>query len=427
MKKIFTTISTFCVVALAWAGSADLTFNHLFTIDAATDPAPSYFAAADMRSCAVFENNLFIANKSGLVHVLDATTGEYIRDLDNTGIWGGDITLSDIKCLEDGTVVASNCRLTVTDAATLKVYYWDDLEAAPKELINYGVDKLTPPNGNAKISVRAFDYIGTIELGNYYAITSDCAIDNVYVIKIPVTNGTPGDPVFYSVGGYPSTTSARIRVDADESGFWFTNKGESYYYTFDSTSICKYYNQTGNKKYTNAFEQFSIGNTPYYATVDYLDGSIGTITNPLVSIYTYESWGRWGSSGKTLVSSQPESGLVSSARNINFFDGLAIRTLANNEKAIYMVSPLSGITAFTVTDPTVSPTAIEENNLQSAKVYAANGRIMVETTAGEAIEVYTVTGQLIVRTVAEDGVTALEAGKGVAIVKVGNQAHKVIL
>ena len=92
-----------------------------------------------------------------------------------------------------------------------------------------------------------------------------------------------------------------------------------------------------------------------------------------------------------------------------------------------MVSPLSGITAFTVTDPTVSPTAIEENSLQSAKVYAANGRIMVETTAGEAIEVYTVTGQLIARTVAEDGVTVLEAGKGVAIVKVGNQAHKVIL
>lgn len=427
MKKIFTTISTFCVVALAWAGSADLTFNHLFTIDTATDPAPSYFEAANMRSCAVFENNLFVANRNGKVHVLDATTGEYLRDLDATGIWGGDITLTDIKCLEDGTVVASNCRVTVTDAATLKVYYWDDLEAAPKELINYGVDKLTPPNGNAKINVRAFDYIGTIELGNYYAITSDCTKDNVYVIKIPVTNGTPGDPVFHAVGGSATETSARIRVDADETGFWFTAKGKSYYYKFESASACTYNNATASKKYSNAFETFSIGDTNYYVTVDYLDTGSGAITTPFVALYTYEKWGLWSTTGQTLVSSQPEGGLTSSGGNTNFFDGLAVRTLANNEKAIYMVSPLSGITAFTVTDPTVSPTAIEENSLQSAKVYAANGRIMVETTAGEAIEVYTVTGQLIARTVAEDGVTALDAGKGVAIVKVGNQAHKVIL
>ena len=427
MKKIFTAISTLCFTALAWAGANDLTFTQLFSIDTSTPNPPSYFVGADMRSCAVFENNLFIANKSGLVHVLDATTGEYIRDLDNTGIWGGDITLSDIKCLEDGTVVASNCRLTVTDAATLKVYYWDDLEAAPKELINYGVDKLTLPNGSAKVNIRAFDYVGSIESGNLYAITADAAIDAVYVIQIPVTDGTPGDPVFHAVGGYAAETSARIRVDADETGFWFTAKGQSYYYKFESASACTYYNATASKKYSNAFETFSIGDTNYYVTVDYLDTGSGTITTPIVALYTYEKWGRWSTTGQALVSSQPEGGLTSSGRNDNFFDGLAIRTLANNEKAIYMVSPLSGITAFTVTDPTVSPTAIEENSLQSAKVYAANGRIMVETTAGEAIEVYTVTGQLIARTVAEDGVTVLEAGKGVAIVKVGNQAHKVIL
>ena len=428
MKKIFTTISTFCVVALAWAGSADLTFNHLFTIDAETDPAPSYFVAADMRSCAVFENNLFVANRSGKVHVLDATTGEYLRDLDATGIWGGDITLTDIKCLEDGTVMASNCRVTATDAGTFKVYYWDDLSAAPKVLIDYGVDKLTLPNGSAKVSIRAFDYVGSIESGNLYAITADAAINAVYVIQIPVTDGTPGDPVFHAVGGSAAETSARIRVDADETGFWFTAKGKSCYYKFESASACTYYNTTASKAYSNAFETFNIGDTNYYVTVDYLDASSsGTITTPIVALYTYEKWGRWSTTGQALVSSQPEGGLTSSERNTNFFDGLAIRTLANNEKAIYMVSPLSGITAFTVTDPTVSPTAIEENSLQSAKVYAANGRIMVETTAGEAIEVYTVTGQLIVRTVAEDGVTALEAGKGVAIVKVGNQAHKVIL
>ena len=61
-------------------------------------------------------------------------------------------------------------------------------------------------------------------------------------------------------------------------------------------------------------------------------------------------------------------------------------------------------------------------------VYANNGKVYINTTAGNEIEIYNVTGQRIANTIATEGLNAVSVdASSVILVKVGNKVHKVVM
>lgn len=65
---------------------------------------------------------------------------------------------------------------------------------------------------------------------------------------------------------------------------------------------------------------------------------------------------------------------------------------------------------------------------QTAKVWVANGKIMVEAAAGEAIEIYNAIGQKLVSRIASESLNEIDLySKGVHLVKVSNRVARVLL
>ena len=73
-------------------------------------------------------------------------------------------------------------------------------------------------------------------------------------------------------------------------------------------------------------------------------------------------------------------------------------------------------------------TGLSKATLTDATAWTANGKVMLNATAGEVIEVYNVAGQKVVSRLATDGLNEVAVQlRGVAIVKIGNRISKVVL
>lgn len=74
------------------------------------------------------------------VNVIDAMTGEFVKQLDVTGIDGGTHKTSSVQVADNnGSSVVLVANLAMNANAHLKVYAWTDLDAAPAEALDYTI------------------------------------------------------------------------------------------------------------------------------------------------------------------------------------------------------------------------------------------------------------------------------------------------
>ncbi len=88
------------------------------------------------RNMAFGDGKLYVVDATnGVVKVLKAQTAEHIKDLDMTGVSGGALKLVDVAFV-DGKLIGTNIAMTSNDSfKTLKVYIWDNDDAAPRVLL----------------------------------------------------------------------------------------------------------------------------------------------------------------------------------------------------------------------------------------------------------------------------------------------------
>ena len=88
------------------------------------------------RNMAFGDGKLYVVDAAnGVVKVIKAQTAEHIKDLNMTGVSGGALKLVDVAYV-DGKIIATNIALATNDAMkTLKVYIWDNDDAAPRVLL----------------------------------------------------------------------------------------------------------------------------------------------------------------------------------------------------------------------------------------------------------------------------------------------------
>ena len=91
---------------------------------------------SNYRNMAFGAGKLYVVDASnGVIKVIKAQTAEHLYDLNMTGVSGGALKLVDVAYV-DGKIVATNIALSSNDTMkTLKVYVWDNDEAAPRVLL----------------------------------------------------------------------------------------------------------------------------------------------------------------------------------------------------------------------------------------------------------------------------------------------------
>ncbi|MDO4511187.1 MAG: DUF4623 domain-containing protein [Bacteroidales bacterium] len=144
---------------------------------------------------------------SKAINVIDARTGAYLSSLNVNGVSGGAIALMDVKYV-NGYVVASN--LTTGLEQAIKVYYWENDEAAPVELLN-----TTSKEGVARVNDN-FGIIGDPK-GDAYIYFYGASTQKV--LRYKVTGGVCDPVPEYTTVAKAGGVSPRV-VPIDATYFW---------------------------------------------------------------------------------------------------------------------------------------------------------------------------------------------------------------
>ena len=87
-----------------------------------------------LRNMCYGDGKLYVVTTSGVIKVINAKTGAWIKDLSSEGVSGGWPKLSDVKYV-DGKVVATNYITAPDTQGALKVYVWDNDNADPRVIL----------------------------------------------------------------------------------------------------------------------------------------------------------------------------------------------------------------------------------------------------------------------------------------------------
>ena len=160
------------------------------------------------RNMAFGDGKLYVVDAAnGVVKVIKAQTCEHIKDLNMTGVSGGALKLVDVAFV-DGKIIGTNIALSSNETMkTLKVYIWDNDDAAPRVLL-----ETTDLGGMTRIG-DAIEVQGNLTSGKlvYLAQQTRDYTDASGATK----NGNCNSLVTYALSnGVASTTPVVADIDA---------------------------------------------------------------------------------------------------------------------------------------------------------------------------------------------------------------------
>ncbi len=122
------------ITAKGTAKNPPLTFTEVWNYSENSGNKAAWMADfANYRNMAFGDGKLYIVDHvNTVIKVIKAQTGEHIKDLNMTGVSGGAKALCDVAFV-DGKIVATNIAAGTSN--TLKVYVWDNDDAAPRVLL----------------------------------------------------------------------------------------------------------------------------------------------------------------------------------------------------------------------------------------------------------------------------------------------------
>ena len=182
------------------------------------------------RNMAFGAGKLYVVDAvNGVVKVIKAQTAEHIKDLNMTGVSGGALKLVDVAYV-DGKLIGTNIATNASGMGTLKVYIWDNDDAAPRVLL-----ETTDLGGMARIG-DAIEVQGNLTNGklcylgqetrDYTDANGDAKSGNCNsLVTYAITNGTVATtPVVADIDGFIIGLSPRAIPDGNN--FWVC--GQSY-------------------------------------------------------------------------------------------------------------------------------------------------------------------------------------------------------
>lgn len=296
----------------------------------------SAWDATKIRNFDYADGKLYCVYDNSSIKVIDARTGEYIKDLDVSSsiVSGGACTLCDVKCL-DGYIIACNL---VSASGEIRVYSWAGDDAAPVLL------------HSAAVTARTGDCLGVYGSVSGTLRLTFGSTDGV-ITEYTRTSGTWSSKTI-STG---ITTGTATRVIPVSGGYLID--GRSILPTMVNTSGTKQY-ALANESVAdgNGFSTFTYDGKTYMMVSTYLNKT-STLTEGAMHLFDVTSG--WGSA--TAVDYYPSAGL-GTTRNTNLATSVA--TNAGDDYAEAWVSVLgqgmayykSGNVPSSGSTPVVTPT-----------------------------------------------------------------------
>ena len=348
------------------AKNPPLTFSEGWNYSEANGKKTAWMANySNYRNMAFGEGKLYIVDaENGVVKVIKAQTAEHIKDLNMTGVEGGALKLVDVAYV-DGKLVGTNIARNTSGMATLKVYIWDNDDAAPRVLLETtnlgGMDRIGDAievQGNLTngkicyLGQQTRDYTdadGNTESGNCNSLVT-YAISNGVVSTTPVVadidafvvglspRAIPVGDEFWVAGQkyFPSqitangelTSSVAATVFNVEKAFHgcgndfipFTFKGNKYAFATDYQAV--------TKAGTTATADEIKTTTLLGGRAILIDGSAGFNAEGLKNSGNYPSAGLGSTTRNTTLSS-------SLCVNVNGDKGVEMWVLVHNQGIAY--------------------------------------------------------------------------------------------
>jgi len=168
---------------------------------------------------------------------------------------------------------------------------------------------------------------------------------------------------------------------------------------------------------------FFTGEIAYNLGKTYWGQKIGTDSFPVLKSAASPAVQRVTFDVDNVLTYQYTNGLVTRPENDPAKDGSTFGGWYNGEEAFVFSAPISD--DVTLTAKWTPLTALDSESAAKVRAFALNRNIMVENADGQNVSVYNLTGSLAATGTAGRSIPV--AQDGVYIVKVGNQAYKVIL
>jgi hypothetical protein len=257
------------VVVSGSAKNPPLTFTEGWNFSETTGKKAAWMSDyTSFRNMTFGAGKLYVVNNSSEILILKAQTGEKLGSLNMSGVEGGTLKVIDVKYI-DGKVAACNLATTATGEQVLKVYVWDNDNAAPRVLL-----ETTNIGGTERLG-DTFNYSGDLTNGTLFFAEGKASTDT-RVVTYKVTNGvastTPTVTLVTEDGstGVQFGLSPRVIPEADGK-FWCV--GQNYYPTlFDAKAeLMATVNAEAlkNEVAGNTFRAFSFKGTSYALATTY--------------------------------------------------------------------------------------------------------------------------------------------------------------
>ena len=257
------------VVVSGSAKNPPLTFTEGWNFSETTGKKAAWMSDyTSFRNMTFGAGKLYVVNNSSEILILKAQTGEKLGALNMSGVEGGTLKVIDVKYI-DGKVAACNLATTATGEQVLKVYVWDNDNAAPRVLL-----ETTNIGGTVRLG-DTFNYSGDLTNGTLFFAEGKADTDTK-VVSYAITNGVASTtPSVISLtedgsNGIQFGLSPRVLPEANGK-FWCV--GQNYYPTlFDAKAeMMATVNAEAlkNEVAGNTFKAFTFKGTSYGLATTY--------------------------------------------------------------------------------------------------------------------------------------------------------------
>ena len=288
------------------------------------------------RNMAFGNGKLYVVDAAnGVVKVIKAQTAEHIKDLNMTGVEGGALKLVDVAFV-DGKLVGTN--IATTEKNPLKVYVWDNDDAAPRVLLETtdlgGMDRV----GDA-IEIKGNLTNGTIcylgqQSRSYTDASGNAKTGNCNsLITYAITNGTASKtPVKADIDAFIIGLSPRAIPYGND--FWVAGQNHrASIITSNGQLTASISDKALSALQGNDIVPFTFKGDTYAFATDYDPGTSGDASSMLkngraVLISAPNSWADAVSDGKF-----PSAGL-GATRNTSLSSSICVNV--NGEKGVEM-------------------------------------------------------------------------------------------
>ena len=344
------------MVVTGTAKNPPLTFTEGWNYSETSNKKAAWMANwTNYRNMAFGDGKLYVVDAAnGVVKVIKAQTCEHIKDLNMTGVSGGALKLVDVAYV-DGKIIGTNIALSTNESMkTLKVYIWDNDDAAPRVLL-----ETTNLGGMTRIG-DAIEVQGNLSSGKlcYLAQQTRDYKDADGNTK----NGNCNSIVTYALSnGVASTTPVVANIDAfiiglspraipDGNNFWVA--GQSYLPTqvtangqlTASVPLTAFNIEAAFHGCGNDFVPFTFKGNKYAFATDYQAvtkaGSAATAdeikTTTLLGgrAILIDGSAGWAVEGLKNEGSYPSAGLSSKTRNTTYSSSICVNV--NGDKGVEM-------------------------------------------------------------------------------------------